>query len=165
MKIKKLIFHGGTYTASTNHSSAVVIYGNNYSNSTINITGGTFNNTWSTTKSNYDKYGCYSRAIDIYDGAIVNMSGGTVTQRSYGPGGIFVYNRATLNFSGSAYVYAGSSSNNNYIYNVEIAEGSHFNMTGGTIATSRGYSVHVQTSTEPKSTYTKTGGSAVITTY
>lgn len=95
------------------------------------------------------------------------MSGGTVTQRSYGPAGISVYG-ATLNLSDSAYVYAGSSSNNNYIYNVEIQEGSHFNMTGGTIRESgggKGYSVYVQTSTEPKSTYTKTGGSASITTF
>lgn len=103
---------------------------------TINITGGTFKHLWDSNINHGYNYSQRGNTIEIGDYVTVNMSGGTVTKRSYGPGGILVDEYATLNFSGSAYVYTGTAYGTNFIYNIYIKRNARLNKTGGTIEAS-----------------------------
>lgn len=126
---KQQLFHGGTYNASTETSSALSIHGTG----TVYITGGTYNHTHTCGSSD----AIDSSAISINGSnsgtLVVNMSGGTVTKRGYGPYGIDLYNYARLNFWGSAYVYTGDALGTKFVYNVHVDSTSTFNKTGGTV--------------------------------
>lgn len=97
------------------------------------------------------------------------MSGGTVTERGYGPSGISICANAILNFSDSAYVHTALRSNSRfYYYNVWVCGNAHFNMTGGTIEKSGegvSMSVCIDNRKGNNATYSKTGGSAEIGYY